>query len=97
MGYDPLPPVATGAEAIHISREALPDIILMDIQLADNIDGSEAAKQILSFEGPRHPAIIFMTGYSLSDLTHRLAGITHTGIMGKPVDLSRLKKMIESS
>lgn len=54
--------VTKGAEAISMTHQHRPDIILMDIMLRDNISGTEAAISI-KHEYP-HIQIIFLTAYA---------------------------------
>src|SRR6185436_15160015 len=51
----------TGAAAIDLAGETLPDLVLMDIRLKGPIDGIEAAQQIFRrFDTP----IVFLTAHS---------------------------------
>src|SRR4030043_1856411 len=60
IGYTVAYHVTTGEDAIINAKQNSPDIILMDIRLAGEIDGIEAASIIKSeFDIP----IIFITGY----------------------------------
>ena len=46
MGYEVLDTARKGAEAIEKALALKPDLVLMDIHLADEIDGIEAALRI---------------------------------------------------
>jgi DNA-binding response OmpR family regulator len=52
---------ANGKDAVHMARSAQPDVIVMDINLPENIDGLEAMSRILA-ENKGTPVII-NTGY----------------------------------
>ncbi|MCX9084815.1 MAG: response regulator [Candidatus Methanoperedens sp.] len=61
LGYN-VPAIASYAEdAIKKAKENHPDLILMDINLNDEIDGIEVASRIHSFSDV---PVIFMTAYS---------------------------------
>ncbi len=47
-----------GSEAVKLARELKPDLILLDVGLADEIDGIKAAQQIRTFS---KTPIIFLT------------------------------------
>jgi len=53
--------VCTGKEAIECATQLQPDLIMMDIKLADNISGIEAAKEIMTRQNCR---IVFVTANS---------------------------------
>ncbi|MCZ6503367.1 MAG: response regulator [Gammaproteobacteria bacterium] len=83
MGYE-VPAIASkGREAISKALQLRPDLILMDINLRDDMDGVEAAMQIRRlYEVP----IIFCTAYS-NDETMERAKITEPyGYVLKPFD-----------
>ena len=61
-GYDVVGIATKGADAVAMSRMHRPDIILMDIMLADGISGTEAAL-VISREQPQ-VKIIFLTAYA---------------------------------
>ena len=82
LGYHPLPPVATGEAAIAAATQNRPDIILMDIQLADNINGIAAAIQIQS---SAHIPVIFLTAFSQENLLQEARAAAPYGYLIKPV------------
>ena len=82
---------ATAEEAIRLSRQYKPEVILMDIKLKGNMDGIEAAKEILSFiEIP----IIFMTGNADKKTKKRAQSINPKAYLEKPIDCEMLHKFV---
>ena len=92
LGYDPLPDVSTGEEAIEVATELKPDLVLMDVILKGQIDGVEAASAIK--ERLRIP-VIFLTAFS-DDNTLQRAKITEPyGYILKPFEERELHTTIE--
>jgi len=60
-GYNACGEAANGAEALVLTEQTEPDILLMDIRMP-GLDGLEAAQHLQSLEQP--PAIIFTTAYN---------------------------------
>jgi PAS domain S-box-containing protein len=70
-----------GNSAIEIATgNAIVDLILMDIDLGKNIDGTEAARRIL--EKINIP-IVFLTSHSEREMVERVRGITRYGYVIK--------------
>jgi len=92
-GYNIIDIVTTGANAITVSIDKIPDLILMDIFLADDINGIEAVKEIhKSFKIP----VIYLTA-SDDPGTYELARRTDlAGFINKPYIFSKLKRTIEA-
>ncbi len=61
IGYNILAKKETGEEAVEYVKKNSPDIILMDINLGDGINGIEASARILE---TMVVPIIFVTAYS---------------------------------
>jgi response regulator NasT len=70
-----------GREAVKKFRELDPDIILMDIKMP-NMDGLEAAKEILSI---KPIPIIILTAYSQPDLIEKADSIGVSYYLIKPI------------
>jgi len=87
--------VATGEDAVKKAETEQPDLILMDIHLAGEIDGITAAKRILN----QHPEIqiILMTGFSHMDFIERLnqLHITPLAFFQKPIEIDEIKSLID--
>jgi CheY-like chemotaxis protein len=94
MGYMVTGIAMSGEDAIKQTRGSHPDLVLMDITLNGEMDGIEAASQII--EKSCIP-IIFLTGYSDEIILNRLAGIDHCGVLHKPFDEFSLKLSIENA
>jgi CheY-like chemotaxis protein len=60
-GYNVPETVSTGEGAVKTALSLRPDIIIMDIRLKGNIDGTDAAEQIR--ESANIP-VIYLTSYS---------------------------------
>jgi len=65
-GYELLPIVSKGQEAIYVAKIEKPHIILMDVMLKDNISGCDAALAI-SQENP-NILIVFLTAFSDNEM-----------------------------
>ncbi len=93
VGYDVCQRVATGEEAVVVAEQASPDVILMDIRLAGEIDGIEAAQQIQACSSI---PIIFMTGYPDKAVEERAKQLNPLGYFVKPLRLQRIQPLIDS-
>jgi len=94
LGYVVLQPVATGEDAIAAVEDEQPDLVLMDIQLAGDLDGITAAGRINSFSDV---PIVYLTGHSDEPLVQR-AKLTHPyGYLIKPVSIQNLRVCLEIS
>ena len=82
MGFDIIPPVATGEDAIKSAKENNPDVLLTDITLVGKMDGIDATASILDF---RKIPVIFITGYDTPDYRERAAKLNPLGYYLKPV------------
>ena len=65
-GYEVLPIVTKGQEAIYVAKREKPNVILMDVMLKDNISGCDAGLAI-SQENP-NILIIFLTAFSDNEM-----------------------------
>ncbi len=93
-GYTVCQQVITGEEAIKSVERENPDLILMDIRLAGDIDGIEAVQLIRKFSDI---PIIFMTGFTDHDLEMRAKRLKPLGYFLKPVRLRELKPVIDAA
>jgi CheY-like chemotaxis protein len=91
MGYT-VPPVATsGEQAIELARKARPDLLLMDVSLGGDMDGIEAATQILRFiDAP----VIFLTANTDTDSLQRAQSAPAAGYLLKPLREPELRVTI---
>ena len=92
MGYQIAGICSTGEEAIKMASSERPDIFLVDIQLAGDLDGTAAAQVI---HDKYHIPIIYLTAL-LDDETFRRARTTEPyGFLTKPLDETQLKTTLE--
>lgn len=92
-GYIVCQRVATGEDAVSIALRESPDVILMDIRLAGEIDGIEAVQQIQACTAI---PIIFMTGYPDKAVEERANMLHPLGFFIKPVRISTVQPLIDS-
>ncbi|MBF0121457.1 MAG: response regulator [Desulfobacterales bacterium] len=94
-GYHVCETIPTGEEAIeYVNNKEKPDIILMDIRLAGQMDGITAAEQIkIKNDIP----IIFMTGYDEDEIKKRAYKLNPVAYLIKPVNTAQLKALIDST
>lgn len=92
MGYEVLDTARKGVEAVEKTLALKPDLVLMDIHLADDVDGIEAAIRIRkTMEVP----VIFCTAYADEETLERAKISTPFGYVLKPFDNRELEINIE--
>ncbi len=92
MGYEVVGTAAKGVDAVNLGLGLLPDLILMDINLKDDIDGIEAAAQINKVTSI---PVIYCTAYSNQETLERAKVTTPFGYVLKPFDNRELEINIE--
>ncbi len=91
LDYDVGEPAATGVEAVQRARAEKPNFILMDICLVGEMDGIEAARQILT----QQPIpIAFMTGYSSQEVKARAVRLKPVAYLLKPILMKDLDELL---
>jgi CheY-like chemotaxis protein len=61
MGYEVCGNTGKGAEAVELARSLRPDLVLMDINLSNGIDGVEAAQRI---HNELNTPVVLMTAHA---------------------------------
>ena len=92
LGYAVIGPVATGVDAIDRTRANEPDLILMDIDLAGEMNGIEAAHRIRSFS---HVPVVYLTGHSEDPFLKQAGATGPYAYLVKPVSRKELAATIE--
>lgn len=92
MGYRILAAVATGEDAVALAEKSRPQLILMDIELAGELSGIQAAETIRTFSDI---PIVFLTGYSQEPLIRQAKFTAPAGYLIKPVPAPELQATIE--
>lgn len=93
-GFNVLKIVTNGNDAINSAIQLKPNFILMDIRLEGNIDGIDAANEILKHISTK---IIFVTGYAESNFTERLKEINYLKFFNKPLDFNKLIDLLNKN
>lgn len=86
--------VTTGEGAVKKAAEEKPDLIFMDIRLADNVNGIESAKRIL-VNSPDIP-IAFMSAFSDNEVVDEAKKLNCVAYFNKPLDMQEIKELLES-
>jgi CheY-like chemotaxis protein len=94
LGYEVVATVGSGAEAIERARESCPDLVLMDIGLAGEMNGLEAGVRI--WEEFKIP-IVYVTAYA-DELTMAQARTPQPVLaVRKPFDIPQLRHTLEQA
>ncbi|MDD2658213.1 MAG: EAL domain-containing protein [Methylococcales bacterium] len=92
FGYEVVETAFSAGQAMTLASKHRPDLIMMDIDLKDSVDGISAAKSIM--ESLRIPAV-FLTNYSDSISLLRAKAIGAHGYLIKPFRPDELHASIE--
>ena len=91
MGYQVVGTSALGEEAIGLAGQLRPDLVLMDIQLAGEIDGICAAQAIRQQFGI---PVVFLTAYAADDVLERAKLTEPFGYILKPFSERELSTVL---
>lgn len=94
LGHTVVKKVIAGQNAIDSAFELQPDLILMDIQLKDDIDGITAMQKIRE-QSDVH--VIYITGNSDQYNLDRAKATNFVDYLVKPIQMSHLKKSIKKA
>ena len=83
MGCSVLDITDNGVDALKITRESNPDLILMDINLKGDIDGIDTAQKIIDLY---HVPVIYLTGYNDKNTIKRADITGPSGYIVKPFE-----------
>jgi CheY-like chemotaxis protein len=92
LGYEMVELVSSGEEALERVKEEKPDVIVMDIRLAGELNGIEAAKEIRQFCAT---PIIFLSGYSDRETIARANQVEPLAFLIKPISPDDITAVIE--
>ena len=92
LGYSVSAEIGSGEEAVDAACRLRPDVVLMDIKLSGEMDGIDAAAQILDQLGV---PVVYLTAYA-DEATLERAKLTEPfGYLLKPVDPNALQTVVE--
>ncbi len=84
-GYDTVE-TKEGLEAIGLTRNLLPDLIIMDIQLPE-VSGLDITRKIKSDNSMRHIPIIAVTAFAMKDDEDRILRAGCEAYLSKPISI----------
>jgi len=94
LGYEVVHTSFNGKDAIKLTGEKNPDLVLMDIQLNGEMDGIDVAQQIRNLY---NIPFIYLTGSHENTLLERAKQTDPVGFIGKPFDESEIQNLIEKA
>src|SRR5699024_1123289 len=92
LNFTVIDKVTTGKKAISLTSETELDIILMDIQLKDQIDGITAMEKIREHSSV---PVIYITGNSDEYYLKRARNTNYVDYLVKPIQMKDLKKALQ--
>jgi signal transduction histidine kinase len=91
-GYRVIGTAANGIRALDLAAELAPDLVLMDISLADSMDGITTATKLRDgFDIP----VVFLSAHEASDVVERAQLARPLGFLVKPFQDATLKPMLQ--
>ena len=78
-------------EALRLTKEKQPEVVLMDIKLQGQVDGIEVAREILR---DLKISVIYMTGNTDEETKKRALGTHPMAYLEKPVDCEKLQQLL---
>jgi CheY-like chemotaxis protein len=95
LGCRVIGPVASGEGAIRLAAEQVPDLVLMDVRLAGELDGIESMRQIRLAEATRSLPVVFMTAYNSALIQNLISDFHPIAFLEKPISPATLDWVIK--
>jgi DNA-binding NarL/FixJ family response regulator len=92
QGYQVAGTASSGAQAIALAESERPDLVLMDVELAGDMDGVDAALAIREGLGL---AVVFLTSHTDPGVLERAKRVEAHGYLLKPLDPRALRPTVE--
>ncbi len=92
-GYEVPSFTVSGKDAVQKVSKLKPDLVLLDINLKGEIDGLEAAEEIIK---DQETPVIFTTAYDNEKMINRAYGMGASGYITKPYEEKELKENIQN-
>lgn len=93
LGYEVAGITHCAEQAVALAERLRPDLVLMDIQLAGEMDGIQAGQQIRNFQVP----LVYVSGYCDGPVLQRAQLTEPYGYILKPYRTSDLRISVEMS
>ncbi|WP_035693080.1 response regulator [Azospirillum halopraeferens] len=87
LGYEPCGIASSAPEAVRLADATGPDLVIMDVRLADGTDGVDAANEIRRRLGVR---AVFLTAHSDPVTLERIRTADPWEVLAKPYSRSQL-------
>lgn len=94
LGFAPVGHATRGEQAIELAGQLRPDLVLMDVQLAGEMDGVTAAQAIRTQFGV---PVVFLSAFDSAAAYARAALTEPAGYITKPFDDHDLLAVMESA
>lgn len=92
LGYQVAASLATGEQALADAPAIRPDLVLMDIMLAGDLDGIETARRLRAV---LPVPVVYCTAYTDPETMRHAQDTSPAGILTKPVNLDDLRRTID--
>ena len=86
---------ATGNQAVTITRQLRPDVVLMDIRMPD-LDGIEATRRILAQDHQPLPKVLILTTFDLDEYVYDALRAGASGFLLKDVPAHHLANAVRT-
>jgi predicted glycosyltransferase/CheY-like chemotaxis protein len=94
LGFEVTGVAATGDEALASAREREPELVLMDVRLANGSDGIETARQLRA----RHDLdVVFLTAHADERTVGRAQAVGPVGYLVKPFSKPQLRATLSTA
>ena len=85
----------TGEEAVLRAREALPDLVLMDLQLP-GMDGFEVLRRLRGDDATATIPVVALTAFAMQQDRERACGAGFEGYLVKPIDVRQFPHQVRA-
>lgn len=85
---------ASGEEAMQIAKHAIPDVILMDLDMPQR-DGFGATRRLRQMQELRHVPVVAVTAYPADGIKAAARDVGCSGYIKKPFDSERLGRLLD--